>query len=86
VAYNNKAFTLSHCWTVVKDSKNGKIVLPFGKSSNKKGKGNANASTGNVIDLDAQVCCLGNLEGEGLAAAGGKRRSPGHKATKANIA
>jgi hypothetical protein len=32
-AYDNKAFILSHCWTVVKDSKNGKIALPFGTSS-----------------------------------------------------
>jgi hypothetical protein len=36
----------------------------------KKGKGNSNSSMGDVIDLHGQGPCLGNPEGEGLAAAG----------------
>jgi hypothetical protein len=52
----------------------------------KKGKSNGNASIDGVIDLDVQEPCLGNPTGEDLASAGRKRWSPGHKATKADIA
>jgi hypothetical protein len=87
VAYDNKAFTLSHCWSVIKDSKKWEdsfaLCLELKK---KKGSGNANASTGDVIDVDAQEPCIGNPQGEGLAAAGRKHRPPGHKASKADIA
>jgi hypothetical protein len=32
-AYDNKAFTLSHCWSILKDSKKWEdSFLPFGKS------------------------------------------------------
>jgi hypothetical protein len=41
---------------------------------------------GVVIDVDAHEPCLGNPEGEGMAAAGRKRRPLGHKASKADIA
>jgi hypothetical protein len=86
-AYDNKAFTLSHCWIVVKDSKKWEDSFAIWQElEKKKGKGNRNASTGDVIDLDAQEPCLGNPEGEGLAAPSWKRRPPGHKATKADIA
>jgi hypothetical protein len=53
---------------------------------NKKGRATGNASTGDAIDVDAQGPCIGNPEGTGLAAGARKRRPPGHKANKANIA
>jgi hypothetical protein len=45
-----------------------------------------NASTGDVIDLDAQGPCLGNPVGKVLTASGRKHRTPGHMATMADIA
>jgi hypothetical protein len=47
---------------------------------NKKGKGNDNASTGNVIDVDGEGPVASGLPGVVR-----QRRSPGHKATKADI-
>jgi hypothetical protein len=87
VAYDNKAFTLSHCCTIEKDSKKWEDSFALWQEleKKKKGKGNGNASTGDVIDLDGQAPCLDNPEGEVLAAAGRKRRPPGHKASKADI-
>jgi hypothetical protein len=35
---------------------------------NKKGRGNDNASTGDVIDVDAQGHCTGNPDDTGLVA------------------
>jgi hypothetical protein len=49
------------------------------------GRGNDNASTGDVIDVDAQGHCIGNPDDTGLAAGARKRRPLGHKATKADI-
>jgi hypothetical protein len=87
VAYDNKAFTLSHCLYILKDSKNweDKFAL-WQELENKKGRANDNASTGDVIDIDVQGPCIGNLEGAGLAAGARKRWTPGHKATKADMA
>jgi hypothetical protein len=74
VAYDNKAFTLSHCWIVVKDSKKWEDNFALWQDlEKKKGKGNGNASTGDAIDLDAQKPCLGNPEGQGLSVIGKKR-------------
>jgi hypothetical protein len=85
-AYDNKAFTLSHYWTVMKDSKKWEDSFALWQElEKKKGKGNGNTSTGDVIDLDGQRPCLGNPKGVGLVAAGQKRRPPSHKATKADI-
>jgi hypothetical protein len=85
-ACDNKAFTLSHCWSVLKDSKKWEDSFALWQElKNKKGRG-GNASTGDVIDIDAQGPCIGNPEGTGLAAGARKRRPPGHKATKADIA
>jgi hypothetical protein len=50
------------------------------------GRANGNASTGDVIDVDAQGPCIGNPQDTGLAAIARKRRPLGHKATKADIA
>jgi hypothetical protein len=87
VAYDSKAFTLSHCWSIVKDSKKWENCFALWQElKKKKGKGNNNASTANVIDVDAQELCVGNPQGEGLTAAGRKCRPPGHKASKADIA
>jgi hypothetical protein len=85
MAYDNKAFTLSYCWIIVKDSKKWEDSFALWQKLEKK-KGKGNASTGDIIDLDAQEPCIGNREGEGLTSARRKRRPPGHKATKANIA
>jgi hypothetical protein len=85
--YDNKAFTLSDCWSVLKDSK--KLEDSFAhwqELENKKGRTNGNTSTGDVIDVDTQGPCVGNPEGTGRAADARKRRPPGHKATKADIA
>jgi hypothetical protein len=89
VAYDNKAFTLSHCWIVIKDSKKWEYNFALWQELEKKkgkGNGNSNASMDGVIDLDVQESCLGNPAGEGLASAVRKRRPPGHKAMKADIA
>jgi hypothetical protein len=86
-AYNNKAFTLSHCWFIHKDSKKWEDSFALWQElKNKKGRGNDNASTGDVIDVDAQGPCIGNPEGTGLAAGARMRQPLGHKATKADIA
>jgi hypothetical protein len=53
---------------------------------NKKGRAKGNASMGDAIDVDAQGPCIGNPEGTDLAAGARKRRPPGHKANKADIA
>jgi hypothetical protein len=50
------------------------------------GRANGNASTGDVIDVDAQGPCIGNPQDTGLAAIARKRRPLGQKATKADIA
>jgi hypothetical protein len=42
--------------------------------------------TGDVINVDAKGPCIGNPEGVGLAGGAWKRRPPGHKAAKADIA
>jgi hypothetical protein len=53
-AYENKAFTLSHCWYILKDSKKWEDSFALWQElDNKKGRGNGNASTGDVIDVDA---------------------------------
>jgi hypothetical protein len=45
--YDNKAFTLSHCWSVIKDSKKWEDSFALWQElEKKKGKANANASTG----------------------------------------
>jgi hypothetical protein len=86
-SYDNKAFTLSHCWYILKDSKKWEDSFALWQElENKKGRSNDNASTGDVIDVDAQRPCIGNPEGAGLAGGARKRRPPGHKATKADIA
>jgi hypothetical protein len=62
-AYDNKAVTLSHCWTVVKDSKKWEDSFALWQElKKKKGEGNDNALIGDVIDLDGQGPCLGNLK------------------------
>jgi hypothetical protein len=59
-AYDNKAFKLSHCWSVVKDSKKWEDSFALWQElEKKKGKANDNASTGDVIDVDAHEPCLG---------------------------
>jgi hypothetical protein len=66
-ANDNKAFTLSHCWIVIKDSKKWEDSFALWQElKKKKGKGNNNASMDGVIDLDVQEPCLGNLAGESL--------------------
>jgi hypothetical protein len=58
-AYHNKAFTLSHCLLILKDSKKWEDSFALWlELENKKVKGNNNASMGDVIKVD----------GEGLAA------------------
>jgi hypothetical protein len=82
VAYDNKAFTLSHCWSILKDSKKWKDSFALWlELENKKGKGNGNASTGDVIDVDGE-----GQAASGLPGAVRQCRPPGHKATKADIA
>jgi hypothetical protein len=45
---------LSHCWYILKDSKKWKDSFALWQEpDNKKGRGNGNASTDDVIDLDA---------------------------------
>jgi hypothetical protein len=66
--YDNMAFTLSHCWSVLKDSKKWEDSFALWQELNKKGKANNNASMGDVIDIDDQGPCLGNHEGAGLQA------------------
>jgi hypothetical protein len=82
-AYDNKAFTLSHCWSILKDSKKWEDSFALWlELENTKGRGRGNASTGDVIDIDGE-----GPTGSGLPAGGVRqRRPPGHKATKADIA
>jgi hypothetical protein len=75
--YDNKAFTLSHCWNVIKDSNKWEDSFALWqeleekkknkkkKKKKKKGKGNGNASTDGVINLDDKGKCLGNPAGQG---------------------
>jgi hypothetical protein len=80
--YENKAFTLSHCWYILKDSKKWEDSFALWQElDNKKGRGNCNASKGDVIDVDAQ-----GLAGSSLPGGVRQRRPPFHKATKADIA
>jgi hypothetical protein len=53
VAHDNKAFTLSYCWILSKDSKKWKdsFVLWQELEAKKKGNGNGNASKDGVINL-----------------------------------
>jgi hypothetical protein len=54
-AYDNKAFTLSHCWSILKDSKKWEDSFALWlELENKKGKGNGIASTGDVINIDGE--------------------------------
>jgi hypothetical protein len=54
-AYDNKAFTLSHCWSILKDSKKWEDSFALWlELENKKGRGNDNSSTGDVIDIDGE--------------------------------
>jgi hypothetical protein len=81
-AYDNKAFTLSHCWYILKFSKKWEDSFALWQElDNKKGRGNNNASTGDAIDVDAQ-----GPAGLGLPSGVRQRRTPGHKDTKADIA
>jgi hypothetical protein len=81
-AYDNKAFTLSHCWSILKDSKKCEDSFALWlELENKKGKGNNNASTGDVIDVDGE-----GPAASGLPGAVEHRWPPGHKGTKADIA
>jgi hypothetical protein len=86
-AYDNKAFTLSHCWIVIKDSKKWEdsFVVWQELEEKKKEKGNDYVSTDGVINLDDKGECLGNPKGEGLASVGWARWPAGHMATKYNI-
>jgi hypothetical protein len=62
VAYDNNAFTLSHCWSILKDSKKWEDSFALWlELENKKGKGNA--STGNVIDVDCEGPSTSGLPG-----------------------
>jgi hypothetical protein len=81
-AYDNKAFRLSHCWSILKDSKKmGSGFAIWLELENKKGKGNGNASKGDVIDVDGE-----GPAGSGLPGGVRQRRPPCHKATKSDIA
>jgi hypothetical protein len=52
-AYDIMAFTLSHCWSVLKDSKKWEDSFALWQElDKKKGKANNNASMGDVIDID----------------------------------
>jgi hypothetical protein len=80
-AYDNKAFTLSHCWYILKDCKKWEDSFSLWQElDNKKGRGNENASTGDVINVDAQ-----GPAGSGLPGGVQQHRPPGHKASKADI-
>jgi hypothetical protein len=63
VVYDNQAFTLSYCWYILKDSKKWKDSFALWQElENKKGKANDNASTGDVIDVDARGLSLATLK------------------------
>jgi hypothetical protein len=81
VAYDNKAFTLSHYWSILKDSKKWEDSFTLWlELENKKGKGNDNASIVDVIDIDGEGPAT-----SGLLGAVQQCRPPSHKGTKADI-
>jgi hypothetical protein len=81
-AYDNKAFALSHYWSILKDSKKWEDSFTLWlELENKKGKGNDNASIVDVIDIDGE-----GPAASGLLGAVRQRRPPSHKGTKADIA
>jgi hypothetical protein len=46
---------LSHCWSILKDSKKWEDSFALWlELENKKGKGNGKASTGDAIDIDGE--------------------------------
>jgi hypothetical protein len=75
-AYDNKTFTLSHFWILIKDSKKWEDSFTLWEEIEAKKKGNGNASTSGFIKLDDKGVCLGNPAGDGLAFAGCARRPP----------
>jgi hypothetical protein len=84
LAQDNKAFTLSHCWILSKDSKKWKdsFVLWQELEAKNKGNGNGNASKDGVINLYEKGEYLGNPASDGLPS---DSWPPGYKASKTDI-
>ena len=81
--YDNKGFTMSHCWMLLKDTKKWETSYALWKKLEMaKKKGNGNSSTDGTIDLEYDGQSLGTDATE-EAGGGGRAKWPaGHKATK----
>src|SRR3954465_13340588 len=82
---DNKAFSLGHCWTLLKDTKKWETSYALWRETNNKKRGKASASTGDVVDLDD------NNDEDFITSAsdgtvGHARRPGGHKADLARQA